>query len=133
MAREKRKATETLVGTCRFCHQQRFVEHADPTLTQEDINEIATVECDCEDARRERELMNSVRAVSQNVNHSIGLTREVREAVIGLLKPIAMGLIQSATIKVDDLTTVKVSIKNGRLSCAKTVKENTTIDEIGGH
>lgn len=133
MARTKEKASETLVGTCRFCHQQRFVEHADPTLTQEDINEIATVECDCEEAMRERELMNSVRAVSQNVNQSVKLAREVREAVIGLLKPIAMGLIQNANIKIDDMTTVKVSIKNGRLTCVKTVKENTTVDEIGGH
>lgn len=121
------------IGTCRFCHQQRFVEHADDTLTQEALDEIATVECDCDEALRERELMNSVRAVSHNIDYSVGLTGEVREAIIGLLKPTAMSLIQSATIKVDDLTTVKVSIKNGRLSCVKTVKENTTIDEIGGH
>lgn len=129
----KEKARETLVGTCRFCHQQRFVEHADSSMTQADLDKVATVECDCEDAMRERELMNSVRAVSSNVNHSVGLPREVREAVIGLLKPIAMSLIQSATVKVDDMTTVKVSIKNGRLSCVKTVKENSTIDEIGEH
>lgn len=128
----RKEKTESLVGTCRFCNQQRFVEHADPELSQAALDEIASMECDCDEARRARELSNSVRAVANNINHSIELTQEVREAIIGLLKPTAELLIQSATIKVDDLTTVKVAIKNGRLSCVKTVKENTTIDEIGG-
>ena len=61
---------KTQLGTCRFCHQQRFVEHADESLTLEELNEIASMECDCEEARRARELANSVRAVANHINDS---------------------------------------------------------------
>lgn len=121
------------VGTCRFCHQQRYVEHVDESMSQEEVDEIASIECDCEEAMRARELSNSVRAVEESIRRNASLVKEVREGVCGLLKPVALGYIQNVTVKVDDLTTLKISIKKGRLTCVKTVKEDTIIDEMGGH
>ena len=102
-------------------------------MSQEEIDEIATAECDCEDARRARELSNSVNAVAYSIRKNESLCREIKEAIMACLKPVALGEIQNVTMKVDDLTTVKINVKKGRLTCVRTVKEDTVIDEIGEH
>lgn len=123
----------TRLGTCRFCHQQRYVEHVDENLSQNEINDIATRECDCEEAARARELSNSVRAVAYSIGKNENIYQEVKDAITGCLEPIAEGYIQSVTMKVDDLTTVKISLKKGRLTCVHTIKEDTVMDEMGEH
>lgn len=123
----------TRLGTCRHCHQQRYVECVDIELSQGEIDDIATRECDCEDARRARELSNSVLAVSESIRRNASMFREVKEAITACLEPVAEGYIQNITMRVDDLTTVKISLKKGRLTCVRTVKEDTVIDEIGEH
>lgn len=123
----------TRLGMCRHCHQQRYVECVDEELNQAEIDDIATRECDCEDARRARELSNSVMAVAESIRRNAEMYTEVKDAITACLEPVAEGYIQSVSMKVDDLTTVKISLKKGRLTCVRTVKEDTVIDEIGEH
>ena len=80
-----------------------------------------------------RELSNSVRAVAYSIGKNENIYQEVKDAINGCLEPIAEGYIQSVTMKVDDLTTVKISLKRGRLTCVHTIKEDTVMDEMGEH
>ena len=42
-----------MTGTCKYCGQVRMVRYAEGK-TQEDLDRIATSECDCDGAQRER-------------------------------------------------------------------------------
>ena len=129
--KEEKKRTER-VGTCRFCYEQRWVEHIEEDASQETINEIASLECDCIDAKRARELSNSVEAVKGNIDRNMELLRPVKEALKACLEPIAAGEMVKASFRIDDLTTATVCIKQGRLTCVQTRKEDIIVDEIGG-
>lgn len=53
---EKREqCTETEMGTCRFCGKRRLVRYAGG-LTQEELDKIATDECNCDGAIKERNI-----------------------------------------------------------------------------
>ncbi len=130
---ENNENNKTAIGTCWFCGQQRYVEHVTEGMDAEQINILATDECDCEEAKRARELRNSIRAVGVSIEENLGVPRVLREAIKGLLEPVAAGIAENATIKVNSQTTIKIMIKEGRLQCVKTVKDSLTVDEIGGH
>lgn len=128
---EQERIRETRMGTCYYCHQQRFVEAVDTETTQEEVNEIATRECDCEEARIARELSNTVAAVKRNIEENMDLRPDLETAVKAMLEPVAAGQAKNCTIKVDDNTVIKIYVNKGRLNCVRTIKENMTINEMG--
>jgi hypothetical protein len=71
--------------------------------------------------------------VGVSIEENLGVPRVLREAIKALLEPVAAGIAENATIKVNSQTTIKIMIKEGRLQCVKTVKDSLTVDEIGGH
>lgn len=128
---ENERRRETLTGVCAFCGQERFVEHVHPDTPQKELDEIATNECTCDEAQIAREVRNSVEAVKRNVHKKMSMPEELQNAVEGMLYPVATGQAIACTIKVDDDTTIKIRVTKGRLICTRTVKEDTTVNEIG--
>ena len=45
------------IGYCKFCGNSRMVMESEG-MTEEDLNNQATLECDCEGAKAEREVKN---------------------------------------------------------------------------
>lgn len=128
---EQERIRETRTGTCYYCHQQRFVEHCSTDMTQDEVNEEATRECDCDEARIARELSNTVAAVKRNIEENMDLRPDLKEAVKAMLEPVAAGQAKNCTIKVDDNTVIKINVSKGRLNCVRTVKENMIVNEMG--
>lgn len=64
-APEDLKGTGTMMtesqGTCKFCGQGKYVK----IFLGEDPDKVATRECECSEARRERELQNTIHAVKR--------------------------------------------------------------------
>lgn len=62
-------ATQT--GHCRFCGQSRMIEHED-TLTEPQLEETATLQCECEQAMAYKEQANRRSTAKQRVNELFG-------------------------------------------------------------
>lgn len=67
-------------GTCKYCGQMRQVPFSE-NLTDEDMNRIATEECDCDKAMYERNVRHEV-AKAQNAIEKIILPRYQKTAEV---------------------------------------------------
>lgn len=124
---------EQKLGSCYYCHQQRYVM-AEDHWTQGQIDRQATWDCDCDEAREIRERRNSIDVVKNYIDESMGeMHPDIRNGIKSLLDPVAAGRIKKVSLRIDDITTVVISVKRNRLTCVRTIKDDLTIDEMGGH
>lgn len=89
-----------MTGTCKFCGQVRMVRYAEGK-TQEDLDRIATSECSCEGAERERaaahqesKAQNAIRKViaQRFPDAAAVLTVAAGPAARGKIKSVVIGL-----------------------------------------
>ena len=117
-----------LTGTCKYCKQVRMVK----AFPDEDPNEIATDECDCDDAKRQHNIKVSVEATK------VAITKKFKEligtgtltAIETCLDPVVRGELDSATFKIDGYT-FTVAMKDSKLACVKKFTEVDIADENG--
>lgn len=81
MAKDKR-----ISGVCKYCGQSRFIQwDADEPITQAEADEIATKECDCEDAstarNRERKIQRAQEWVRNRFEGCPGIIALFDEAI----------------------------------------------------
>lgn len=116
-------------GTCKYC-KNLVVIKADPDATEEEKNKIASSECSCKDSKDAREVDTSVRVLTDKINERYGtMTDSARLALIACLKPVAYGMLDKVTVKVDDATTIKIYRSSKGLNLKRTVKEDDIMDE----
>jgi len=116
-------------GTCRYCHNPVAIK-ADPEATEEEKDEIASVECSCQGSRDAREIETSVRVLTQKINDRYsGMPEDARRALISCLKPVAYGKLDKITVKVDEATTIKIYRSTKGLNLKRTTKEDDIMDE----
>lgn len=58
-------------GSCRFCGQQRIVENGDE-MTEQQLEECATLHCDCDDAKTYQEAATRRDTAKQRVDELFG-------------------------------------------------------------
>lgn len=116
-------------GVCKFCNNFVTIK-APKDATKDELNEIASRECGCRDAQQAADADTSIRVITDNINSRYGYMKEsARNALIALLKPIAYGYFDKATIKVSDNVTVKIYRDKSGLNCTRTTKEDDNINE----
>lgn len=122
------KFAET-TGTCKYCRSIVMIK-ADPEATEEEKNEIASVDCSCLDGKDAREIETSVRVLTQKINDRYsGMPEDARRALISCLKPVAYGKLDKITVKVDEAVTIKIYRSTKGLNLKRTVKEDDIMDE----
>lgn len=98
-------------GMCRFCGQYQAVIGAERCETQEEIDQIATEECNCEEGRNWRERQTSMRAAEDQLAE-LFIDKQEHEAADNFLKPaireIGRNGIKSLSIQISE--TVSASI-----------------------
>lgn len=116
-------------GTCKYCKNLVAIK-ADPDATEEEKNKIASSECSCKDSKDAREVDTSVRVLTDKINERYkAMNEQARIALIKCLKPVAYGMLDKVTIKVDDATTIKIYRSSKGLNLKRTVKEDDIMDE----
>ena len=116
-------------GTCKYC-KNLVVIKADPDATEEEKNKIASSECSCKDSKDAREVDTSVRVLTDKINERYETMKDsARLALIACLKPVAYGMLDKVTVKVDDATTIKIYRSSKGLNLKRTVKEDDIMDE----
>lgn len=119
----------TTTGTCKYCHNLVTIK-ADPDATEEEKNKIASSECSCKDSKDAREVDTSVRVLTDKINERYETMKDsARLALIACLKPVAYGMLDKVTVKVDDATTIKIYRSSKGLNLKRTVKEDDIMDE----
>ena len=116
-------------GTCKYCRNLVAIK-ADPDATEEEKNKIASSECSCKDSKDAREVDTSVRVLTDKINERYETMKDsARLALIACLKPVAYGMLDKVTVKVDDATTIKIYRSSKGLNLKRTVKEDDIMDE----
>lgn len=117
------------VGTCKYCKNNVFIKAA-PDSTQEELDEIASQTCDCQDGKDARDIETSVRVLTDKINDRYnGMPEDARRALISCLKPVAYGKLDKITVKVDEAVTIKIYRSTKGLNLKRTVKEDDIMDE----
>lgn len=88
-------------GECRYCHAMRLIEQSED-LTQEELDRIASEECDCDGAR-----------LAQSKEESRRFAFEWAEGIFES-KPEALTVIRAAILAVNEAVVSRVSMKIGK-------------------
>lgn len=120
--------TET-TGTCRYCNNLVAIK-AYPDATEEECDRIASMECNCNEGKEAREKEISVRILTEKIStRYAGFPESARKALISALEPVAYGMLDKVTFKVDDSVTVKIYRSSKGLNLKRTTKEDDIMDE----
>ena len=106
----------SLTGMCRFCQQDRFVVGAGKCKNQEEINEIATFECDCEEGETWRNRQTSAQQAKDKLAEIFISEAESNAAEMYLrpaIEDIAENRIGSISITLTEKVSASVSM-NGK-------------------
>lgn len=116
-------------GDCAYCGQSRFVK----IFPGEDPNTVATRECECSEARQERELQNTIHAVKKGMDKRLkNISDGLRESIKSWVEPVARYELDSVAVKLDASTIIKIVNKKDKPTCIVTKHDVLEIDEMDG-
>ena len=116
-------------GDCAYCGQRRFVK----IFPGEDPNTVATRECECSEARQERELQNTIHAVKKGMDKRLkNISDDLRESIKSWVEPVARYELDSIAVKLDASTIIKIVNKKDKPTCIVTKHDVLEIDEMDG-
>lgn len=113
------------IGYCRFCGNSRIVEVADPdkVYEQTDLDYLAADQCTCEGACHERKLRADKETTESYIDNLVD-KEEVAAAIKGFIEPLQSYKAVKVTVKIDDKTTVSLSVNQ---DCALSVQRVDTM------
>lgn len=106
-------------GTCRYCGQLRNVMYwsAGEELPRAELDNIASQECNCEGARRERKIEEDKATCTRFIEKEVEKKfPDITDHLIKLLDPIARGQMESVVIKRENYTFKIYQPKDGYVS-----------------
>ncbi len=121
-----------MTGECQFCHQLRTVWVSDPAeYSEEDLNKIATSECDCPGAekagKRDALVSSGQEAVRLTLtNRHRGHAAEIMNAG---LKALCSGRIKKISVQIDKETTATMYLAKVEKDTRVMVECRTTVLE----
>lgn len=113
-----------MTGTCKYCGQVRetFVPE-EIEETQENLDRLATEQCDCEKAEKAREKRQAVEKSKTTLEKMLSKWPEAAEEAKTLVNLVSKGTLEMVTLKVTARTTVKISEnREGNIVVNKIVK-----------
>ena len=116
-------------GTCAYCGQSRFVK----IFPGENPDTVATRECECSEARQERELQNTIHAVKKGMDKRLkNISDDLREFLKAWIEPVARNEVDSVAVKLDAVTMIKIVMKKDKPTCIVSKHDIQEIDEMDG-
>lgn len=97
-----------IIGYCKFCGNSRIVMESEG-MTEEDLNNQATLECDCEGARAERNIQHLIKTGEHSLKMTIAKkSQKTADALLPFVEFIARGKIKKISINFDGITTASM-------------------------
>ena len=112
-------------GFCKFCNQSRIVEAPDG-LSGADYNEIATQECDCDEAMREREKRAKMEAAGMWAKNIFSKSDGQLQLVLCAIRATFEGNVDYATIKIGKNTHKIDRDSDGMIRIKTTYRDSDT-------
>ena len=98
----------TEIGYCRFCNCGRMVEITED-LEQEELNRIATEECNCYGASKERELIQQMEVCEANIREMLGEKHPgVAQIFLDNIELIQSGKVKKITVNIPGNRTARI-------------------------
>ncbi len=120
---------EDAPGMCAYCGQSKYVK----IFPGEDPDKVATRECECSEARRERELQNTIHAVKKGMDKRLkNISDDLRESIKSWVEPVARYELDSIAVKLDASTIIKIVNKKDKPTCIVSKHDILEIDEMDG-
>ena len=114
------------IGYCKFCGNSRMVMESEG-MTEEDLNNQATLECDCEGAKAEREVQYLVSTGKASLNLIVAKkSKKTAEALVPFVELIARGRIKKISINFDGITTASMYTTSSGKKIAVEIRETVT-------
>ena len=114
---------EKETGFCRYCNQARIID-APPGCAPEDMNELATEECDCDDARRAREKKRRMEAAGMWAKNLFSEESGQLQTVLCSIRSTFEGVIDCVTIKIGKETYKIDTDSDGMIRIRSTFRES---------
>ena len=93
------------IGYCKFCGNSRIVMKSDK-MTEVELNEQASLECDCEGAKAEQDILELIQSGKRSLDLIIGKkSKKVAEALTPFVEMIARKKIKKVSINFDGIIT----------------------------
>lgn len=111
-------------GICAYCKQIRFVM-ADADASPDELNELATEQCDCTAARMEQEKKQRLQSAVNWIDEVfVGEQERQKDAVKAMVKEVFSGNIRGASLRLNEKTTLRIVINSkGFLKIERIIKE----------
>lgn len=115
-------------GTCRFCGQMRIVS-ADVDMTIDELNELASEECDCEGARLFKKRRTEAEVARENVDNLFADHHPCAAAVLKeCIELVQDGRLKEVNLKITPK--VKAQLKKTNKDSIQVNKTVTTKEEL---
>lgn len=114
----------TTTGTCKFCGQSRIIKTVGE-VTQQEADEIATDECDCEEAKKHHNRECKIKKANEWAKLRFENTPNVLQIFSIAFRDVTNHDVESVTIKEGDWTHKVFLNSDGYL----TVKSGKKVDE----
>lgn len=114
---------EKATGFCKYCNQARIID-APQGSAPDDLNELATEECDCDDARRAREKKRRMEAAGLWAKNMFSSHDGQLQTALCAIRSTFEGLIDYVTIKIGKRTHKIDTDSDGMIRIRSTYKDS---------
>ena len=108
----------SMTGTCKYCKQYKVVQvPKGKEYTQEEVNNIATAECDCEGAEEEAKIQSRIKGAMESIDRILikkdkKIIAPVMQSAVELM---ARERIKKLSINIDGESTCSMYIKGSKI------------------
>ena len=111
-------------GACKYCGQIKPFE-VDEDVTNEKMDEMATEECNCDEAKQAKKLKESEKRAERNIDKLFG-QNDAGEILKAAVHSVATYGIESITVKVGSVKG-ELWLKNSEVMVKRTVTSTNTL------
>ena len=105
-------------GTCKYCRQYKVVQvPKDKEYTQEELDDIATAECDCDGAEEEAKVRGKIKAAMDSIDRILvkRQKKDIAPVMQSAVELMARGKIKKVSINIDGDTTCSMYGKGSKI------------------
>lgn len=114
-----------MLGTCKYCGQQMMTQ----SEIEEVANDIATLDCKCEEGRNYRNIEDMKTEAKSNVRTLFETVQDpVKQIMDNAIDAIAAGTCKDVTIKVNERLKAKIAKGKDSIKVSRIYNETNTIE-----
>lgn len=120
-----------MIGYCKYCGNSRIIQ-ATEGMSEEDINNQASYECDCDGAKEERDIQYLISTGEKSLKAIVGKrSKALEKTLMPFIELIARKKIKKISVNLDGITTASIYAASSGKKIAVETRE-TVIEYADG-